>query len=107
MLAGAGCRVETAGTCQEAVEKCRQSDFDAITLDLVLPDGSGWDVLRSIRSLPRFRSTPVIVVSGIEEQQVVMPEPVQGFLTKPITPDQLLDALERAGVTTRWTVGAR
>ena len=107
VLEGAGYRVDTAGTCQEAVEKCRRSDFEAITLDLLLADGSGWEALRRIRSLVRFQSTPVIVLSMLEERDVSIPEPVQGFLTKPITPARLLEALERAGVTTRSTIGAR
>jgi PAS domain S-box-containing protein len=106
VLEGAGYRVDTAGTCREAIEKCRRSDFDAITLDLLLADGSGWEALRRIRSLPRFQNTPVIVLSMLEERDVALPEPVQGFLTKPIAPDKLLGALERAGVTTRSPIGA-
>jgi PAS domain S-box-containing protein len=106
-LEDAGYRVETAGTCQEAVDKCRHNDFDAITLDLLLDDGSGWEALRTIRSLPRLQNKPVIVVSALEEQYVAIPEPVQGFLTKPIAPDKLVEALEQAGVATGSTVGAR
>jgi len=89
------------------VEKCRRSEFDAITLDLLLTDGSGWEALRSIRSLPRFQSTPVIVLSMLDKRDVAIPEPVQGFLTKPIAPDKLFEALERAGVTTKSAMGAR
>ena len=107
LLERAGYRVDTAATCQEAVEKCRQTAFDAITLDLLLSDGSGWDALRRIRSLPRFQNTPVIVVSSLEQQDVAIPEPVQGFLTKPIAPDQLFAALERAAVASPFTMGAR
>jgi len=106
VLEGGGCRVATAGTCQEAVEKCQRGDFDAITLGLLLADGSGWEALRSIRSLPGFKSTPVIVVSMFEEQDVAIPEPVQGFLTKPVAPGRLFAALQRAGVTTRSAIGA-
>jgi len=101
ILQGAGYRVETAGTCREAVEKCGQGDFGAITLDLLLPDGSGWEALRGIRALPRSKGTPVIVVSSLEERDVAIPEPVQGFLPKPVGPHELLEALERAGVPRR------
>jgi PAS domain S-box-containing protein len=107
MLEGAGYRVDAAGTCQEAMEKCRQTEFDAITLDLLLDDGSGWAALRSIRTLPRFQSTPVIVLSMLDQRDVAIPEPVHGFLTKPIVPGQLLEALERAGVPARSAIGAR
>ncbi len=103
MLQSAGYRVETAGTCQEAMEKCRQRDFDAITLDLLLEDGPGWEALRGIRSLPRFESTPVIVVSMLEERDVATSQQVQGFLSKPIDPGELFAALERVGVPARTT----
>jgi len=106
MLQRGGYRVEVASTCQEAVEKCQQRDFDAITLDLLLADGSGWEVLRKIRSLMRFESTPVIVASMFEERDVLIRQQVQGFLTKPISPDELFGALERAGVPTR-TIGVQ
>jgi CheY-like chemotaxis protein/two-component sensor histidine kinase len=107
MLEGAGYRVATASTCREAVEQCRRLDFDAIMLDLLLEDGSGWEVLRGIRALPQFQSTPVIVVSAFQERDVTIPEPVQGFLTKPVSPDDLLEALERAGAPARTTVGTK
>ena len=43
-LEGAGYEVDTAATCQQAAEKCQRCGFDAITLDLLLADGSGWEV---------------------------------------------------------------
>jgi DNA-binding response OmpR family regulator len=39
MLQNSGYAVETAATCAEAVAKCRERRFDAITLDMMLPDG--------------------------------------------------------------------
>lgn len=98
-LQGAGYGVETASTCEEALEKCRCRRFDAITLDLLLPDGPGWEVLGSIRAMKHHRNTPVIVVSMLEENDVRrIPHAVQGFLTKPVGPGELLGALERAGL---------
>jgi PAS domain S-box-containing protein len=38
ILEGVGCRVDTAATCAEALEMCDHGSFDAITLDLILPD---------------------------------------------------------------------
>ena len=101
-LEGAGYAVETAATCEEAVEKCRQRRFDAITLDLLLPDGPGWETLARIRSMKHHRNTPVIVVSMLEENDLKrIPHEIQGFLTKPVGADDLLGALERAGLPMR------
>ena len=48
-LAAAGYAVVTAATGVEALARCREQVFDAITLDLLLPDVSGRDVLKEIR----------------------------------------------------------
>ena len=101
-LEGAGYAVQTAATCQEAVEKCRQRRFDAITLDLLLPDGPGWEALGRIRSMKHHRNTPVIVVSKLEANDLQMiPQQVQGLFMKPVGADDLLGALERAGLPMR------
>ncbi len=43
----AGYNVEVAATGTQALAQCRQRPFDVITLDLLLPDLSGWEVLRA------------------------------------------------------------
>ena len=48
-LAGAGYNVEAASNGSRAIALCRQRRFDAITLDLILPDISGQDLLSQIR----------------------------------------------------------
>jgi PAS domain S-box-containing protein len=93
-----GYLVDVAANCGEAYEKCRQKAFDAITLDLVLPDGPGWELLARIRSLETQKNTPVIVISSCESWDLESPVDVQGFLTKPIRPELLLTALTGLGV---------
>jgi CheY-like chemotaxis protein len=102
MLRGAGYAIETAANCEDALEKCRRWRFDAITLDLLLPDGSGWELLKKIRSMQHHRNTPIIVISALEENDLEkIPLPVQGFLTKPVDGHDLLEALKRAGINIR------
>ncbi len=54
--------VETAATCREAREKGGVYEYDCILLDIMLPDGSGLDVLRYLQGQPK--PAPVIVVSA-------------------------------------------
>jgi hypothetical protein len=61
-LEGAGYGVESAATGAEALRFLNQRPFDAITLDLMLPDMSGWDVLRQARAGEINRTVPVVVV---------------------------------------------
>jgi CheY-like chemotaxis protein len=97
LLATAGYDVETAATGAEALARCTERRFDAITLDLLLPDLNGLDVLRAIRTgAGPNRETPVIVVTVVAES-IASEFLVHDYLTKPLPGDALLASLERAG----------
>src|SRR5262249_38420539 len=67
VLSGAGYAVETAANGNEAVTRCRERTFDAITLDLLLPDMNSRDVLRAIRTGGANEDVPVIVLTLVAE----------------------------------------
>ena len=95
-LAGVGYGFEIARTGKDALARCQERVFDAVTLDLVLPDMSGLEVLDTLRIGGWLRSTPVIVVTIIAEVKTAMT--VSEVLRKPLDGAALLAALERAGV---------
>ena len=97
-LSRAGYAVETAATGAQALAKARQQTFDAITLDLLLPDMNGLDVLRAIRSEVANRDVPIIVITVVAVHGAVAGFAVHDFLTKPFDPPSLVESLERAGV---------
>ncbi|HXG51270.1 MAG TPA: response regulator [candidate division Zixibacteria bacterium] len=97
-LAEAGYAVETAGSGAEGLARSRAKRYDAILLDLLLPDIIGWEVLHAIRAEERNRDVPVIAVTVVAEKELVRGFPLQDYLTKPVTPEQLLNALRRSGV---------
>jgi signal transduction histidine kinase/CheY-like chemotaxis protein len=97
-LARAGYGVEAATTGGEAIASCAARAFDAITLDLLLPDMTGLDVLHKIRLEGRNRETPVVVVSVVAEQGVMGGFAVEDYLHKPINGGELLASLQRADV---------
>jgi PAS domain S-box-containing protein len=97
-LTEAGYAVDTAATGAQALAKCRAQAFDAITLDLLLPDMSGLEVLRAIRADSRNHDVPVIVVTVVTETGAVAGFAVQDLLAKPLDSAALLAALRRAGV---------
>lgn len=98
ILTEAGNAVETAMTGAEAIRRCAARPFDAVTLDLFLPDMSGWEVLRSIRAGGPNEEAPVIVTSVAADQGIGIGFGVRDFLTKPVSKKKLQDALWRAGV---------
>jgi PAS domain S-box-containing protein len=97
-LGEAGYAVESARTGSEAVALCRSRRFDAITLDLLLPDMAGQEVLRRVRADGPNADVPVVVVTVVAEPGAVAGFAVHDFLRKPLEPRALLSSLARAGV---------
>ncbi len=96
-LTKAGYAVVRALTAAQAQALTRERTFSAITLDLLLPDGSGLDVLRSLAS-GLNRKTPVLVLTVVQEENATGPYAVHAFLKKPLLPEHLVEALRAAGV---------
>jgi two-component system, OmpR family, KDP operon response regulator KdpE len=65
-LRGAGYEVETAATVEAALTSATDHRFDALVLDLVLPDGSGKDVCVGVR---KSSDVPIVVVSAVGEER--------------------------------------
>jgi signal transduction histidine kinase/DNA-binding response OmpR family regulator len=97
VLVGAGFAVETAETGAEAIERCTARSYDAITLDLLLPDMTGLEVLQRLRT-SRNRNVPVVVITVVAERGAVAGFAVHDILPKPLEDRALLSSLERAGI---------
>ena len=98
ILSEAGYAVEAVATGAEGLACCRDRRFDAITLDLLLPDMHGRDLLQAIRNAGPNRDTPVIVVTIVSDKAVLASCLVDDLLCKPIRGTELLEALRRATV---------
>jgi len=83
----------TVTSGEEALEHLRTGRFDAITLDILMPGMSGFEVLRTLRADPRMRGIPVVVVSVFSGREALAGEWV---VAKPIDADELVDALGQA-----------
>ena len=99
LLSEAGYAVEAVATGAEGLVCCRDRRFDAITLDLLLPDMHGRDLLQAIRAEGPNRDTPVIVVTIVSDKAVLASFRVDDLLCKPIQGTELLASLRRATVT--------
>jgi PAS domain S-box-containing protein len=93
-LAGAGYTVETAASGKDALAKAGARAFDAITLDLLLPDMSGLDVLAGIRA-GRSKEAVVVIVTVVAEARSAGAFAVHDVLGKPFEADALLASLQR------------
>lgn len=70
-------------------------NLTAITLDIVMPDLDGWQVLRSLKENPRTRDVPVILCSIVDGLEQGLRLGADACLRKPVTRDEILGVLER------------
>lgn len=95
LLENLGLDVTTAAGGREAVQAAQEKQFDAILMDIQLPDLNGYEVTRQLRQ--QGLATPVIalsagVLSDSDDQQIL--ELFNAFVAKPIDSAQLADVLE-------------
>jgi two-component system KDP operon response regulator KdpE len=93
MLRGAGFTVDTAATADAALAAAAAHPPAAVILDLVLPDGSGTDVTRELRT---WTEAPVIVLSAVGEESekiAALDAGADDYVTKPFSVDELLARL--------------
>jgi len=87
-------------TPARAVEEVKRLKPYAVTLDLVMPEMDGWQVLQALKSDPATRDVPVVICSvagdGVE-RGIAMG--VTDYLVKPVTEESLFAALERLAYT--------
>lgn len=84
-----------------AFETIKRERPEVAVLDVMLPDGAGYQVSRKIRRDPELYKMPVMLMSTLAESPEVSYGILQGadaYLTKPFTLDQLLDRLSRLDV---------
>jgi len=91
MLSAEGLNVYTTDLGEEGVDLGKLYDYDIIILDLGLPDMSGYDVLKKLRTAKV--TTPILILSGMSEPD----DKVKGlgfgaddYLTKPFNKDELV-----------------
>jgi len=98
-LAGAGYRVEVARDGEEGFAKAWQLQPSLITLDLLLPKIDGWDLLIRLKGEPATRDIPVVIVSIVEEHGKGFALGAADYLVKPVSREEMLQALQRLGLT--------
>jgi len=93
-LAGAGFRVTIAGRGEAGIEKLAREPFDALVLDLMLPDMDGLEVCRRVRA---GNDVPILMLTarGDAADRIVGLEiGADDYLPKPFEPRELLARLK-------------
>ncbi|MBV9874905.1 MAG: response regulator [Verrucomicrobia bacterium] len=97
-LAERGAQVFTARDAFEGLMSLRAVHPDLVVTDIRMPSRTGLDLLMDIRNLSTDDGggVPVIAITAYVLDPEIIDADFQGILRKPFTPDQLLNAVERA-----------
>lgn len=97
MLRQNGYEVIEAVDVASALARVAENEPELIFLDIVLPDGDGFQVLRGLRRQPATRDVPVIMVSGnvqATEQFYVQRIGADDFMKKPFSRPEVFSRIE-------------
>jgi two-component system, OmpR family, alkaline phosphatase synthesis response regulator PhoP len=61
------CRILAAYSGAEALKAIREKSPDLVLLDVMMPEMSGFEVCRQVRSDPQIKGTPIIMVTALNE----------------------------------------
>ena len=96
-----GYRVETVAHGKDVLEHALKFAPDVITLDVLMPRMDGWAVLSALKEVPELASTPVVMVSITDDEELGYSLGAADFLTKPVDPDVLSECVARHAATTK------
>ena len=88
-----GFESEAAASLREGRERLRQGGFDALVLDLMLPDGDGLELTRELRADSRWRRLPLLMLTARGEPMdriLGLEIGADDYLPKPFEPRELL-----------------
>ncbi|HEX8723565.1 MAG TPA: response regulator [Pyrinomonadaceae bacterium] len=97
LLRRAGYEVLTAADGLEAMKALLSNEVDAVVTDALMPHLSGHELCRFVRSHPKLKSLPVVLLSGANAE-ARPPSPEAGadaYLSKPVPAEELTDCVAR------------
>ncbi|WP_461209443.1 response regulator [Desulfocurvus sp. DL9XJH121] len=98
ILENEGLRVTRAGNGREALERLAAKPFDAVLMDIQMPEMDGFEATRRIRADPGFRELPIIAMTAhalVGDREKSLKAGMNDHVTKPIDPAKLLRTLRQ------------
>ncbi len=97
-LRRAGLQASVAVNGKEVVAAIEKNRYDAVLMDLQMPEMNGLEAARVIRSDPRHHSLPIIALTAhavAGDRERCLAAGMNDYITKPIEPDQLFTVLRK------------
>ena len=105
ILAATNCHVKEAWTWTQVAQAMQQEPFDVVLLDLRMPEMDGMKVLKALKQ--KWPESEVIIITGyptLESAKEAVALGAYDYLTKPVGPDQVIDAANAAMLHKRWAL---
>ena len=94
-LSAAGYRTEVARTGNEALARARELQPAAITLDIILPEVDGWEIMTRLKSDATTSGIPIVVVSVVDNPELGLALGAIDYFVKPVDTGALIKRLNR------------
>src|SRR3989338_5824610 len=91
--------VSEAFTAEEGVKKAEEERPDLVLLDILLPDGDGYEICRKLKSNPKTRGIAIVIftASNLKDLAKKAVEAVAlDYVVKPFEPKELLEKINKA-----------
>jgi len=91
--------IRVVKSASDALGLLKEVKVDLILLDIEMPNISGFEFLHDIRKIPKYMYVPIIIVSGHAEPDflaTVRNSSAAEVLIKPVQPESLIEAIEKA-----------
>jgi len=105
ILAASNCHVKAAWTWDQVAQAMHEERFDVVLLDLRMPEMDGLNVLKEIKQ--KSPDSEVIIITGyptLETAKQAVALGAYDYLTKPVGPDQVIEAATAAMLHKRWAL---
>jgi diguanylate cyclase (GGDEF)-like protein len=93
VLARDGIVVDASPDARDLVDLLDYVRPDLLLLDAMMPDVSGWDAIRVVRTTPQYRDMPILFLTArtdIESRVAAFKAGADDYLAKPLVPEELL-----------------
>jgi two-component system chemotaxis response regulator CheY len=97
-LKNAGYEVVEAVDGEDAFDKARSREFDLVLTDQNMPRLDGIGLTRRLREQPRFKTTPILILtteSSDQMKQAGRDAGATGWLVKPFDPNKLIEVIKK------------
>jgi CheY-like chemotaxis protein len=82
-------------SAEDALRLAVELQPQVITLDIMIPNQDGWEILQKLKTTPETKHIPVIICSVLHEPQLAQAMGASGYVTKPVSQERLVETLRR------------